>query len=78
MFPFISVALAEEAEPTAVSRFLDLGTTGWITLVTLVVLALVIIGMSVTRKQWTAKALAYAALSVALGFVLSFVKLFEM
>jgi len=78
MFPFISVALAEEAEPTVVSRFLDLGATGWITVVTLVVLALVIVGMSMTRKQWTAKALAYAALSIALAFVLSFIKVFEM
>ena len=78
MFPFISVALAEEAEPTVVSRFLDLGATGWITVVTLAVLALVIVGMSMTRKQWTAKALAYAALSIALAFVLSFIKVFEM
>jgi len=85
---FISCALAEEAAAVAEvqpgvmeevwQRFADLGATGWITLVTFVVLGAVIAGMSMTRKQWTARAMAYAALSVALAFVLSFIKVFEM
>lgn len=83
-----SVAIAEEAaevveEKTSflsevLGRFGDLGTTGWITLITMIVLVAIMIGMSVSRKTWTAKSLAYAALSIALSFVLSYVKMFEM
>lgn len=86
MFDLIPRALAEEAvaeaEPgwleAALARFSDLGATGWITIITLIVLAAVMIMMSVTRKVWTAKSLAYAAMCVALSFVLSYIKLFEM
>lgn len=86
MFDLIPRALAEEAvaqaEPgwfeAALARFGDLGATGWITIITLIVLAAVMIMMSVTRKVWTAKSLAYAAMCVALSFVLSYIKLFEM
>ncbi len=87
MFLF-STALAEEAAASAeaeksflsevLGRFGDLGTTGWITLITMVVLVAIMIGMSISRKTWTAKSLAYAALSIALSFVLSYVKMFEM
>lgn len=87
MFLF-STALAEEAATAAeteksflsevLERFGDLGTTGWITLITMVVLVAIMIGMSISRKTWTAKSLAYAALSIALSFVLSYVKMFEM
>ncbi len=82
-----STALAEEAANTeaeksflseVLERFGDLGTTGWITLITMVVLVAIMIGMSISRKTWTAKSLAYAALSIALSFVLSYVKMFEM
>ena len=82
---FIPTALAEEtaAESTSflsdvLGRFGDLGATGWITLFTLLVLAAIIIGMSVSRKTWNAKSLAFAALSIALAFVLSYIKLFRM
>lgn len=87
MFLF-STAFAEEAaevveEKTSflsevLGRIGDLGTTGWITLITMIVLVAIMIGMSVSRKTWTAKSLAYAALSIALSFVLSYVKMFEM
>ena len=84
MFLF-STAFAEEttAESTSIlsdvlGRFGDLGATGWITLFTLLVLAAIIIGMSVSRKTWNAKSLAFAALSIALAFVLSYIKLFRM
>ncbi|MDD6050687.1 MAG: energy-coupled thiamine transporter ThiT [Clostridiales bacterium] len=83
-----SAAIAEEAaevveEKTSflsemLGRFGDLGTTGWITLFTMIVLVAIMIGMSVSRKTWTAKSLAYAALSIALSFVLSYVKMFRM
>ena len=86
MFDLIPRAMAEEvvaeAEPgffeAVLTRFNDLGTTGWITIISLIVLAVVMILMSVTRKVWTAKSLAYAAMCVALAFVLSYIKLFEM
>ena len=84
MFLF-STAFAEEsaAESTSLvsevlGRFSDLGTTGWITIFTLVVLAAIVIGMSVSRKTWNAKSLAFAALSIALSFILSYIKIFRM
>ncbi len=82
LFP---TALAEEAAEESTSflsellgRFGDLGATGWITIFTLLILAGIMIAMSVSRKTWTAKSLAYAALSIALSFVLSYVKLYRM
>ena len=82
---FISTALAEEtaAESTSVlgevlARFSDLGATGWITIFTLLVLTAIVIGMSVSRKTWNAKSLAFAALSIALSFILSYIKIFRM
>ena len=80
-----SVALAEETaaqNPSFLSEalqlFADLGATGWITLFTLIILAAIMAGMSISRKTWTAKSLAYAALSIALAFVLSYVKIWRM
>ncbi len=80
-----STALAEESATESTSflgevlgRFGDLGTTGWITLFTLIVLVAIMIGMSVSRKTWNAKSLAFAALSIALSFVLSYIKIFRM
>ena len=84
MFLF-STAFAEEsaAESTSVisevlGRFSDLGATGWITIFTLLVLTAIVIGMSVSRKTWNAKSLAFAALSIALSFILSYIKIFRM
>ena len=80
-----ATALAEEAAEESTSfltdllgRLNDLGATGWITLFTLIILAAIMAGMSISRKTWTAKSLAYAALSIALAFVLSYVQLFRM
>lgn len=84
MFLF-STAFAEEsaAESTSLvsevlDRFSDLGATGWITIFTLLVLTAIVIGMSVSRKTWNAKSLAFAALSIALSFILSYIKIFRM
>lgn len=80
-----STALAEETAEESTSflsevlgRFSELGATGWITIFTLVILAAIMIGMSVSRKTWTAKSMAYAALSIALAFVLSYIKIWRM
>lgn len=86
MFDLFPRALAEEAAAAAepgffaemMGRITDLGATGWITLITLIVLAAVMIMMSITRKVWTAKSLAYAAMCIALAFILSYIKVFEM
>lgn len=82
---FFPTALAEEAaeESTSflsevLSRFGDLGATGWITIFTLLILAAIMIGMSVTRKTWNARSLAFAALSIALSFILSYIKIWRM
>lgn len=84
MFLF-STAFAEESASESTSlvsevlgRFSDLGATGWITIFTLLVLAAIVIGMSVSRKTWNAKSLAFAALSIALSFILSYIKIFRM
>ena len=85
MFDLFPRALAEEAAAAAepgffaemMGRIADLGATGWITLITLIVLAAVMIMMSITRKVWTAKSLAYAAMCIALAFILSYIKVFE-
>ena len=80
-----STALAEETAEESTSflsemlgRFSELGATGWITIFTLVILAAIMVGMSVSRKTWTAKSMAYAALSIALAFVLSYIKVWRM
>ena len=82
LFP---TALAEETAEESTSflsevlgRFSELGATGWITIFTLVILAAIMVGMSVSRKTWTAKSMAYAALSIALAFVLSYIKIWRM
>ena len=81
----ISTALAEEAAEESTSflselaaRLNDLGATGWISLFTLIILGAIMAGMSISRKTWTAKSLAFAALSIALAFVLSYVKIWRM
>lgn len=80
-----STDLAEETAEESTSflsevlgRFSELGATGWITIFTLVILAAIMVGMSVSRKTWTAKSMAYAALSIALAFVLSYIKIWRM
>ena len=82
LFP---TALAEETAAESASflsevlgRFGELGATGWITIFTIIILAAIMVGMSVSRKTWTAKSMAYAALSIALAFVLSYIKLWRM
>ena len=82
LFP---TALAEEAAEESTTflselaaRLSDLGATGWISLFTLLILAADAHLDHDGRKTWTAKSMAYAALSIALSFVLSYIKLFSM
>lgn len=88
MFNWLNGALAEEAGAAAEvepgffeklgEQFAQWGAAGWITVIAIVLLAVVIALTAGTRQKWSAKVLAYAALSVALSFVLSYIKIFEM
>lgn len=50
----------------------------WIALAALVLLAVALIVVGRKRQQWTAKTLAFAALSIALSFVLGAIRLYRM
>ena len=91
MYPYSLMALvsahaedigAEEAAPTfleeALEKFAETPATTWIAVAVMVVLALMLLLIGKTRKQWTAKAVAYAALAIALSFVLSLIRLYRM
>ena len=88
----LSGALAEEAEEAVeeaaeavpgwgeelVKKFTETPGTVWIALGVLVALAAIILAVSRTSKRWNAKMLAFGALSVALSFVLSCLRLYRM
>ena len=62
----------------AVKKFGETPTHVWITFITLLMTGAVLLIVAKTRKQWTTKAIAYGALSIALSFVLSCIRLFRM
>ena len=76
------VEQAAEAAPTwaqtAFEKFGETPTSVWIILVVLVALAAVLLGITRTGKKWNAKMLSYGALSIALSFVLSCIRLYRM
>ena len=59
-------------------KFAETPATTWIAVGVMTVLALMVLLIGKTRKQWTAKAVAYGALSIALSFVLSLFRLYRM
>ena len=82
-------ALAEEAaetaaaaEPTwlqkAFEKFGETPLTVWIAVAVLVALGLIFLTITRTSYKWTAKMLSFGALSVALSFVLSCIRLYRM
>ena len=79
---FISAARAEEAPATwqseLVEKFTETPATTWIILLVIVALGAILLLSGKTRKQWTAKTIAFAALSIALSYVLSCFRLFRM
>ena len=79
---FISAAQAEEAPATwqseLVEKFAETPATTWIILLVIAALGAILLLSGKTRKQWTAKTVAFAALSIALSFVLSCFRLFRM
>ncbi|MBQ6513725.1 MAG: energy-coupled thiamine transporter ThiT [Clostridia bacterium] len=86
---FLTSALAEDAtdatiktDPTwlqdAVSKFGKTPLEAWITFGALAVLGIVLMIIARSSKKWNAQMLAFGALSIALSFVLSCVRLFRM
>ena len=85
---FSSVAYAEEAaqkpnylnyfKDTVFQKLINADASVWITLGALVALGLILLFIGKSQKKWTAKMIAYGALSIALSFVLSYIRLFRM
>lgn len=84
---FMTSALAEgeaapAAEPTLLQKvfekFGEVSYVGWIILAVLVLLFVGLTAISRQKTKWTSSLLAYAALSIALAFVLSYIRLFRM
>ena len=84
----ITGALAEEAAEAAAAepgwlqkafeKFAETPWTVWIAVAVLVALGIVFLTITRTSRKWTAKMLSFGALSVALSFVLSCVRLYRM
>lgn len=77
--------VAEEAAPEeteeeswAGEAFGNLTGMKWYTAVILVVLAVMGVVLSRNRQQWSSRQIAYAAMCIAIAFVLSCIKLFHM
>ena len=62
----------------AFSKFGKISGVTWIALGVVVALGLVVLAASGSKKKWTAKMIAFGALSIALSFVLSCVRLYRM
>lgn len=83
---FLASARAEEtaaeAAPTwgqeLVEKFAETPATTWIAVAVVAVLGAVLLVAGKSRKQWNAKTIAFAALSIALSFVLSCFRLYRM
>ena len=82
---FTSIAYAEGAETksnywtdTVFKKLLNADGTLWVMLGALVALGVILLLIAKTQKKWNAKMIAYASLSIALSFVLSYIRLFRM
>ena len=77
-----AVEEAAKATPTwlqdAFSKFGKTPLEAWITLAALVALGIILMIVCRSAKKWNTKMLAYGALSIALAFVLSCIRLFRM
>lgn len=63
---------------TAFEKFADVSAAGWIILAVLLILGAGLFVIARQKVKWTPKLLAYAALSIALAFVLSYIRLWRM
>lgn len=77
-------AVVEEKEPffewiaNPFAKLAKAGVWEWLSLAALVVLAVVLLVLSRKKVKWTTKMLAHAAMSLALSFVLSYIRFFRM
>ena len=73
---------AAEANPTwaqeAVEKFAEMPTSVWIAILVVVALAAVLLSVTKTSKKWNARMISFGAISIALSFVLSCIRLFRM
>lgn len=73
---------AAEANPTwaqeAVEKFAETPTSVWIAILVVVALAAVLLSVTKTSKKWNARMISFGAISIALSFVLSCIRLFRM
>lgn len=77
---------APAAEPGALAawfqrafeKFGEISLTGWIAVAALLLLCVGLFVVSRRRVRWTASMLAYAALAIALSFLLSYIRLWRM
>ena len=76
------IAETAAAEPswfdTAVKKLIETPLTVWIAILVLAVLGIILLAVTRTSRNWNAKMLSFAALSVALSFVLSCIRLYRM
>ena len=74
--------IAAEAQPTwaqeLVEKFAETPATTWIAVAVIAALGLILLVGGKTRKLWNAKSIAFAALALALSFVLSCFRLYRM
>ena len=71
-----------EADPTwgqeLVEKFTETPGTVWVAVGVMVVLAVILFVIGKSQKKWNAKTIAFAALAIALSFVLSCFRLYRM
>ncbi len=60
------------------TEFQNINLTGWILLGVLVALAAIFLAFWVSKQRWTARMLSNAAICLALSFVLSYIKIFDL
>ncbi len=87
MFFWISSASAEAAAPSqagldwlqsAVKKFAETPWTVWIAVAAILVLGFILLSLARNARKWDARMIAFGALSIALSFVLSCVRLYKM
>ena len=59
-------------------KLTEVSLTAWIAIAALVALAIILIAVSRDKQRWTTKMLASGALSIALSFILSCIRLYRM
>ena len=78
-----AVEAAVESSPsyltdTVFKKLINADVSFWLMLVGLAALFAIFLAIAKSRKAWSAKAISFGALSVALSFVLSYIRVFRM